>query len=68
MSTNGTEVTPEVQQAQIEAGDEPQRIVTVRMPKSLHEALKSDAHKAETSLNQLCINRLQRLPDRGTRA
>jgi predicted HicB family RNase H-like nuclease len=37
---------------------EPTRIVTVRMPKSLHDALKAEAHERSTSLNQLCIRKL----------
>lgn len=39
---------------------EPTRIVTVRMPKSLHEQLKAEAHERRTSMNQLCINKLLR--------
>jgi len=38
--------------------DEPTRVVTVRMPKSLHTRLKEDAHAEQTSLNKLCLARL----------
>lgn len=35
--------------------NEPLRVVTVRMPKSLHERLKADAHQEQTSLNKHCV-------------
>jgi hypothetical protein len=34
------------------------RVITVRLPKALHEALKSEAHLRQTSMNQLCITKL----------
>lgn len=34
------------------------RVITVRMPKSLHETLVMEAHDQRTSLNQLCITKL----------
>ncbi len=34
------------------------RVITVRLPKALHEALKSEAFRRETSMNQLCISKL----------
>jgi hypothetical protein len=37
---------------------EPTRVITVRLPKSLHESLKIEAHARNTSLNQLCIAKL----------
>jgi hypothetical protein len=37
---------------------EPMRVITVRMPKSLHEALKSEARELHTSINKLCISKL----------
>ncbi len=37
---------------------EPTRVITVRLPKSLHESLKSEAHERHTSMNKLCISKL----------
>jgi predicted HicB family RNase H-like nuclease len=37
---------------------EPQRVITLRIPKTLHESLRADAHDGRTSMNQLCIARL----------
>jgi predicted HicB family RNase H-like nuclease len=37
---------------------EPTRVITVRLPKSLHESLKTEAHDRNTSMNQLCISKL----------
>lgn len=44
--------------------DEPTRVITVRLPKSLHESLKSEAHLHQTSMNQLCISKLLQLIDK----
>ena len=44
--------------------DEPIRVITVRLPKSLHESLKAEAHLHQTSMNQLCISKLLQLIDR----
>ncbi len=38
--------------------DEPTRVITVRLPKSLHESLRAEAHQRQTSMNQLCISKL----------
>jgi predicted HicB family RNase H-like nuclease len=46
-----------------EGATEPLRMITLRIPKSLHEQLKADAHSAHKSMNQLCIDRLLRLPE-----
>jgi len=40
------------------ADDETTRIITVRVPRSLHAALQTEAHDEETSMNQLCITKL----------
>jgi predicted HicB family RNase H-like nuclease len=40
--------------------NEPTRVITVRLPKSLHDTLKSEAHQHETSMNKLCISKLLR--------
>jgi predicted HicB family RNase H-like nuclease len=34
------------------------RVITVRLPASLHESLKVEAHEKNTSINQLCISKL----------
>jgi hypothetical protein len=39
-------------------GDEPTRVITVRLPQSLHESLRSEAHDHCTSMNKLCISKL----------
>jgi predicted HicB family RNase H-like nuclease len=40
---------------------ETQRVVTVRMPKSLHESLKAEAEEMRVSINTLCISKLVKL-------
>ncbi len=42
---------------------ETQRVVTVRMPRSLHETLKSEAGQMRVSVNTLCISKLVKLLD-----
>ena len=42
---------------------EPRRVVTVRMPRSLHESLKAEARQLHVSINQLCISKLIRMLD-----
>ncbi len=37
---------------------EPTRVITVRLPQSLHEALQAQAHLHQTSMNKLCISKL----------
>ncbi len=37
---------------------EPTRIITVRIPKTLHELLRAEAHRKQTSMNKLCIAKL----------
>jgi hypothetical protein len=34
------------------------RVITVRLPKSIHESLRVEAYEKHTSLNQLCISKL----------
>jgi predicted HicB family RNase H-like nuclease len=41
-----------------ESDREPTRVITVRMPKSLHESLRQEAHSRRTSMNKLCISKL----------
>jgi predicted HicB family RNase H-like nuclease len=38
-------------------------VITVRLPQSLHEALKDEAHAHRTSMNQLCISKLLQFID-----
>ena len=38
--------------------DEPTKVITVRLPESLHEALKAEASDHNTSMNKLCISKL----------
>lgn len=42
---------------------EPTRVITVRLPKSLHEALRAEAHDRRTSMNKLCISKLLQVVD-----
>lgn len=37
---------------------EPTRVITVRLPKSMHEYLRTEAHDLHTSMNKLCISKL----------
>lgn len=39
---------------------EPTRVITVRLPKSVHESLKQEAGDLGTSMNKLCIAKLLR--------
>lgn len=42
---------------------EPTRVITVRLPKSLHDALRMEAHEHCTSMNKLCISKLLKYID-----
>ena len=42
---------------------EPTRVITVRLPKSLHESLRTEAHEKRTSMNKLCISKLLQMVD-----
>ena len=42
---------------------EPTRVITVRLPKSLHESLRVEAHDRHTSMNKLCISKLLQVID-----
>lgn len=37
---------------------EPVQVITVRVPRSIHDALREEAHERRTSMNQLCISKL----------
>ena len=43
---------------------EPTRVITVRIPRSMHDALKVEAHEHNTSMNKLCISKLLQFADR----
>ena len=43
--------------------EEPTRVITVRLPKSLHEALRVEAHEHCVSMNKLCISKLLQFID-----
>ncbi len=43
--------------------DEPTRVITVRLPKSLHESLRIEAFEHRTSMNKLCISKLVQFID-----
>jgi predicted HicB family RNase H-like nuclease len=47
----------------METGEEPTRVITVRLPKSLHESLRAEAFEHCTSMNKLCISKLLQLID-----
>jgi predicted HicB family RNase H-like nuclease len=42
---------------------EPTRVITVRLPKSLHDSLRTEAHERKTSMNRLCIAKLLQVVD-----
>ena len=44
--------------ARTENGKEPTRVITVRLPESLHKSLLREAWEHSTSMNQLCITKL----------
>ncbi|MCY3014602.1 MAG: hypothetical protein NT171_07890 [Planctomycetota bacterium] len=46
---------------------EAQRVVTVRMPRSLHESLKAEADDMRVSINTLCISKLLKILDEDDR-
>ncbi len=46
-----------------EVSKEPTKVITVRMPQSLHEKLRLEAHDKRTSMNKLCISKLLQMVD-----
>jgi predicted HicB family RNase H-like nuclease len=46
-----------------EGETEPTRVITVRLPKSMHEYLRTEAHDMRTSMNKLCISKLLQMVD-----
>lgn len=55
------------QQRDRPAERETQRVVTVRMPRSLHESLKAEAEEMRVSINTLCISKLLKMLDESDR-
>lgn len=49
--------------AEVPAPEEPTAVITVRLPKSMHEALRNEAHEYRTSMNKLCISKLLQFID-----
>ncbi|MBX3414436.1 MAG: toxin-antitoxin system HicB family antitoxin [Pirellulales bacterium] len=48
----------------VKAGaNEPTKVITVRLPKSLHDSLRAEAHERRTSMNRLCIAKLLQVID-----
>ncbi|MBN2022417.1 MAG: hypothetical protein JW809_06445 [Pirellulales bacterium] len=43
---------------------EPTAVITVRIPRSMHEALTEEAYQRKTTLNKLCISKLVQCVDR----
>jgi len=43
--------------------EEPTRVITVRLPESLYEALQLEAYEHHTSMNKLCISKLLQFID-----
>ena len=44
---------------------EPERMITIRLPKSLHDSLKEESEEMKLSINKLCISKLlQRIESR----
>lgn len=46
------------QKPNADTDSEPTRVITVRLPKSMHEYLRTEAHDLRTSMNKLCISKL----------
>lgn len=46
-----------------EDDNDPTRVITVRMPASLHESLRGEAKTRRTSMNKLCISKLLQVID-----
>lgn len=44
--------------ARVAPDREPTRVITVRLPRSVHEALRAEASAREISMNKLCISKL----------
>lgn len=45
------------------SADEPVTVITLRVPRSLHEAIAEEAHALKTNINRLCISKLAQIID-----
>ena len=45
--------------------EESTKVITIRLPQSLHEALRVEAEHMQTSVNKLCISKLMQIIDNG---
>ena len=52
-----------LRQRSVPIPDEETKVITVRIPRSLYEALRKEAHEHQTSLNKYCISKLVQLLD-----
>jgi predicted HicB family RNase H-like nuclease len=43
---------------------EPSRVITVRLPRAVHEALREEAYERHTSMNKLCVSKLLQFIDK----
>jgi hypothetical protein len=48
---------------EVSGNDEPTRILTLRVPKSFHDAIRDEAFSYRTSMNKLCISKLLQFID-----
>jgi len=46
-----------------ETPQEPTKVITVRLPKSMHDTLRVEAHEHHVSMNKLCISKLLQFID-----
>lgn len=53
----------EISPLPVDNGEEPTRVITVRLPKSVHEAIRTEALEREISMNKLCISKLLQVID-----
>ena len=51
------------ERGEAETDKEPMKVITVRLPASLHESLKVEASERSTSMNKLCISKLLQVID-----
>lgn len=49
------------EQAETLPPKEPTRVITIRIPQSLHDALTAEASGYQTSVNKLCISKLMQI-------
>jgi len=62
-NANNDDVTRNDEDSEI---DDEQRVITIRLPESLHAKLAAEAHDKYTSMNQLCVAKLRQAVVDGT--